>query len=142
MTSLIRYRAIYERNLTFLKTQATPNGPAHGPSLMNIVMELRKCCNHPFLIEGAEAQILRQTGVVPGGSVGDVLVSSAGKMVLVNKLLPKLRKQGRKVLIFSQARWLPDFTDGSLISQQVRWLPDFTDGSLISQQVRWLHDDI
>jgi hypothetical protein len=26
---------------------------------MNIVMELRKCCNHPFLIEGAEAQILR-----------------------------------------------------------------------------------
>ena len=27
---------------------------------MNVVMELRKCCNHPFLIEGAEAQILAQ----------------------------------------------------------------------------------
>ena len=78
------------------------------PSLLNLQVELRKCCNHPFLIEGAEAHILRQSGVVPGGSVGDALVSSAGKMVLVNKLLPKLRKQGRKVLIFSQVRWLPD----------------------------------
>ena len=35
-------------------------GRAAAPSLMNVVMELRKCCNHPFLIEGAEAQILAQ----------------------------------------------------------------------------------
>ena len=51
-----RYRAIYERNVAFL----TMEGRAAAPSLMNVVMELRKCCNHPFLIEGAEAQILAQ----------------------------------------------------------------------------------
>lgn len=28
------------------------------PSLMNIMMELRKCCNHPFLIRGVEQTIL------------------------------------------------------------------------------------
>ena len=53
---LLRYRAIYERNVAFL----TMEGRAAAPSLMNVVMELRKCCNHPFLIEGAEAQILAQ----------------------------------------------------------------------------------
>ena len=99
-----RYRAIYERNLGFLSTAATAGGAAHGPSLMNIVMELRKCCNHPFLIEGAEFQILSSAGggAAGRGAVGQQLVDSAGKMVLVHKLLPKLRKQGRKVLIFSQ----------------------------------------
>lgn len=30
------------------------------PSLMNIMMELRKCCNHPFLIRGAEESIMRE----------------------------------------------------------------------------------
>ena len=33
------YRAIYERNLDFLSSAA---GSSHAPSLMNIVMELRK----------------------------------------------------------------------------------------------------
>jgi len=50
------YRAIYERNLSFL----TMEGKSAAPSLMNVVMELRKCCNHPFLIDGAEGQILAQ----------------------------------------------------------------------------------
>ncbi|CAN0439936.1 unnamed protein product, partial [Laminaria digitata] len=42
------YRAIYEQNTTFLlqgKKRAQ-----EGPSLMNLAMELRKCCNHPYLI--------------------------------------------------------------------------------------------
>lgn len=42
------YRAIYEQNTTFLlqgKKRAQD-----GPSLMNLAMQLRKCCNHPYLI--------------------------------------------------------------------------------------------
>lgn len=31
------------------------------PSLMNVMMELRKCCNHPFLIRGAEQTIIAET---------------------------------------------------------------------------------
>lgn len=30
------------------------------PNLMNVMMELRKCCNHPFLIKGAEDAILEE----------------------------------------------------------------------------------
>ena len=43
------YRAILERNFSFLSR----GGSAQNmPSLMNTMMELRKCCNHPFLING------------------------------------------------------------------------------------------
>lgn len=49
------YRAIYERNTSFLYKGAKAN---NAPSLMNVVMELRKCCNHPFLIRGAEDRII------------------------------------------------------------------------------------
>ena len=43
------YRAILERNFTFL---AKGGSNANMPNLMNTVMELRKCCNHPYLVQG------------------------------------------------------------------------------------------
>lgn len=49
------YRAIMERNFSFLCKGASST---NTPNLMNVMMELRKCCNHPFLIKGAEEAIL------------------------------------------------------------------------------------
>jgi chromodomain-helicase-DNA-binding protein 7 len=51
------YRALYEKNLAVLH----PRGKkaCDGPSLMNVAMELRKCCNHPFLLRGVRDQVLR-----------------------------------------------------------------------------------
>uniref|UniRef100_A0A1X7TGY8 Helicase C-terminal domain-containing protein n=1 Tax=Amphimedon queenslandica TaxID=400682 RepID=A0A1X7TGY8_AMPQE len=43
------YRAILERNFTFLT-----KGSNTVPNLLNTMMELRKCCNHPFLIADAD----------------------------------------------------------------------------------------
>ncbi len=43
------YRAILERNFSFL---AKGGGGSNLPSLMNTMMELRKCCNHPYLVNG------------------------------------------------------------------------------------------
>ena len=104
-------------------------------------MELRKCCNHPFLIAGVEQNemeaieenMLHPTtsssngngngsgdGEKPGGKgasttgggggkldqkvfqqrrIEEGLIPSSGKMVLLDKLLPKLRKEGHKVCI-------------------------------------------
>lgn len=45
------YRAIFEHNHAFLNFGATRQT---APKLMNIQMELRKVCNHPFLLEGVE----------------------------------------------------------------------------------------
>ena len=57
-------------------------------------MQLRKVCNHPFLISGAEARI--------AAYYISALVNSSGKLVFVDKLLPRLIASGSKTLIFSQ----------------------------------------
>ena len=79
---------------------------------MNVMMELRKCCNHPFLIRGVENALLAPAGSSEGSPEGSSecssetllkgIISTSGKMVLLDKLLPKLRAQGHKVLLFSQ----------------------------------------
>ena len=43
------YRAILEKNFTFLAKGANQH---NMPNLINTMMELRKCCNHPYLIKG------------------------------------------------------------------------------------------
>ncbi|KAG5298153.1 chromatin remodelling complex ATPase chain ISW1 [Histoplasma ohiense] len=62
--------------------------------LLNIVMQLRKCCNHPYLFEGAEPG--------PPYTTDEHLIDNAGKMVILDKILKRMKNQGSRVLIFSQ----------------------------------------
>ena len=62
--------------------------------LLNIVMQLRKCCNHPYLFDGAEPG--------PPYTTDEHLVYNSGKMVILDKILAKMKEQGSRVLIFSQ----------------------------------------
>ncbi|KAJ8608174.1 hypothetical protein MRB53_039772 [Persea americana] len=62
--------------------------------LLNIVMQLRKCCNHPYLFDGAEPG--------PPYVTDDTLVTNSGKLVLLDKLLKRYKADGSRVLIFSQ----------------------------------------
>merc|ERR1719163_1959306 len=64
-------------------------------SLQNKLMQLRKICNHPFLIEDHTC--------ANGISVTDErIVRFSGKMQVLDKMLRELKAQGRQVLIFSQ----------------------------------------
>lgn len=97
------YRAILERNFSFL--QKGTASAANIPNLMNTMMELRKCCIHPYLLNGAEDQIqfdYKQVNGEDKEAYYKALIDSSGKMVLVDKLLPKLKAGGHRVLIFSQ----------------------------------------
>lgn len=91
------YRAILEKNFGFLK-----KGGSAGPSLINIMMELRKCCIHPYLIAGAEDRIVAERNAVSAEDQYRCLIEASGKLVLIDKLLKKLKEGGHKVLIFSQ----------------------------------------
>ncbi len=71
--------------------------------LLNIVMQLRKCCNHPYLFEGAEPG--------PPYTTDEHLVDNAGKMMVLDKLLKRMEKQGSRVLIFSQMSRLLDILE-------------------------------
>jgi SWI/SNF-related matrix-associated actin-dependent regulator of chromatin subfamily A member 5 len=62
--------------------------------LLNLVMQLRKASNHPYLFENVEDRTL--------DAYGEHLVENCGKMIVLDKLLKKLKAQGSRVLIFSQ----------------------------------------
>lgn len=70
-------------------------------TLLNVLMDLKKCCNHPFLFDSAEDSY-RGAGA-GGGDEATRLVVTSGKMVLLDKLLTRLKATGHRVLIFSQA---------------------------------------
>ena len=102
------YRAIYEQKTGFLYK----GGAKDGPSLSNLAMELRKCCNHPFLIKGAETELSKH---FEGETPLNQLVKSSGKMMLLDKLLPKLKQDGHRVLIFSQFRIMLNIIEDYMI---------------------------
>ncbi|KAG7386000.1 hypothetical protein PHYPSEUDO_000855 [Phytophthora pseudosyringae] len=70
------------------------SGGVSKSALQNIVMQLRKCCGHPYLFEGQEDRSL--------DPLGDHVVENCGKMVLMDRLLKKLKQRGSRVLIFTQ----------------------------------------
>uniref|UniRef100_A0A8B9ICI1 Chromodomain helicase DNA binding protein 9 n=1 Tax=Anser brachyrhynchus TaxID=132585 RepID=A0A8B9ICI1_9AVES len=121
------YRAILEKNFAFLSKGA---GQANVPNLVNTMMELRKCCNHPYLIKGAEEKILGEFKETYSPSAPDfhlqAMIQSAGKLVLIDKLLPKMKAGGHKVLIFSQMVRCLDILEDYLIHK--RYLYERIDG--------------
>ncbi|CAN0462881.1 unnamed protein product, partial [Ectocarpus sp. 12 AP-2014] len=106
-----------DRNTTFLlqgKKQARD-----APSLMNLAMQLRKCCNHPFLINGVEDDVSQQLG---GNKTSkEHLVKHSGKLVLLDKLLPRLKTQGHRVLLFSQFKMMLDILEDYLIASDISY---------------------
>ncbi|KAF9433931.1 hypothetical protein BGZ76_008803 [Entomortierella beljakovae] len=64
--------------------------------LMNLVMQLRKVCNHPFLFDWPLDPKTRMP------VLSEDLLNSSGKMLVLNRLLDALFSRGHKVLIFSQ----------------------------------------
>jgi chromodomain-helicase-DNA-binding protein 1 len=91
----------YYRNI-LTKNYAALNQGAKGPkqSLLNIMMELKKASNHPFMFPSAEDRL------VPQGTRSDeylrTLITSSGKLMLMDQLLAKLKRDNHRVLIFSQ----------------------------------------
>eukprot|EP00879_Flechtneria_rotunda_P001459 GHRR01001613.1.p1 GENE.GHRR01001613.1~~GHRR01001613.1.p1 ORF type:complete len:1090 (+),score=452.35 GHRR01001613.1:198-3467(+) len=91
------YAALLQKDIDAL------NGGADRSRLLNVVMQLRKCCNHPYLFQGAEPG--------PPYITGDHLVENSGKMVLLDKLLKRLQQRGSRVLVFSQMTRMLDILE-------------------------------
>ena len=89
-----QYKNILKRDMDALYQSSSAALTANKSRLMNLVMQLRKCCNHPYLFEGVEDKSL--------DPFGDHLVTNAGKMMVLDKLLLRLKQQGSRCLIFSQ----------------------------------------
>jgi SWI/SNF-related matrix-associated actin-dependent regulator of chromatin subfamily A member 5 len=81
--------------------------------LLNIVMQLRKCCNHPYLFDGAEPG--------PPYTTDEHLVFNSGKMIILDKLLKSMKAKGSRVLIFSQMSRLLDILEDYCIFREYQY---------------------
>jgi chromodomain-helicase-DNA-binding protein 1 len=90
------YKNILTRNYAALSDASG----GQKQSLLNIMMELKKISNHPYMFHGVEDRVLagsdRREDQIKG------LITSSGKMMLLDQLLAKLKKDNHRVLIFSQ----------------------------------------
>ncbi|CAO3622217.1 unnamed protein product [Cunninghamella blakesleeana] len=87
------YQRILEKDLDAVNGAGTTKREGKT-RLLNIVMQLRKCCNHPYLFDGAEPG--------PPYTTDQHIVDNAGKMAVLDKLLARFKAQGSRVLLFSQ----------------------------------------
>lgn len=81
--------------------------------LLNLVMQLRKCCNHPYLFDGAEPG--------PPYTTDEHLVNNAAKMVMLDKLLKRMKAQGSRVLIFSQMSRVLDILEDYSVMREYQY---------------------
>ncbi|MED6283658.1 Chromodomain-helicase-DNA-binding protein 1-like [Characodon lateralis] len=88
------YKAILTRDYeAFVNEQGSKN------RLLNILMNLRKCVDHPYLFDGVEPEPFQ---------IGEHLVEASGKLCLLDNILAFLHKGGHRVLLFSQMKRMLD----------------------------------
>nr|CAD1819092.1 unnamed protein product [Ananas comosus var. bracteatus] len=99
------YRAMLTKNYQILRNMGKG---AVQQSMLNIVMQLRKVCNHPYLIPGTEPE---------SGSVEflhEMRIKASAKLMLLHQMLKILERDGHRVLIFSQMTKLLDILEDYL----------------------------
>ncbi|CAF0863016.1 unnamed protein product [Adineta ricciae] len=101
------YRAILTKNFDALNVK----GGGAQVSLLNIVMELKKCSNHPYLLPAGHFEAPRAPNLAYEGIA---LIKASGKLDLLAKMLKKLKEQGHRVLIFSQMTRMLDILEDFL----------------------------
>ncbi|PSK56505.1 hypothetical protein B9Z65_6129 [Elsinoe australis] len=84
--------------------------------LSNMLMQLRKLCNHPFVFEEVEDQIN------PGRGTNDSLWRTAGKFELLDRVLPKFQATGHRVLMFFQMTQIMNIMEDFLRLRGIQYL--------------------
>ncbi|EXJ80412.1 hypothetical protein A1O1_08557 [Capronia coronata CBS 617.96] len=89
---------LYMQLMTHNKLAVTDGkgGKTSMRGLSNMLMQLRKLCNHPYVFEPVEDQMN------PGRGTNDSIWRTSGKFELLDRVLPKFRATNHRVLMFFQ----------------------------------------
>ncbi|EPT32235.1 SWI2/SNF2 ISWI-like SANT [Toxoplasma gondii ME49] len=71
--------------------------------LLNLAMQLRKACNHPYLFDGYESE--------HADPFGEHVIENAGKLRFCDRLLRRLIQENRRCLIFTQMTKMIDILE-------------------------------
>jgi len=153
------YRACLEQNRALL-LRGVGAVNAGAVSFNNVSMMLRHCCNHPWLIreieQSALVQLASESSMREPATLAehndvdlwrrtrakleaedearyvDRLVQTSGKLVLLDKLLPKLKADGHRVLLFSQFTKMLDLIEDLVRGR--RWSYERLDGAVTGRE--------
>lgn len=104
------YKQLLLRDLDSITGKASGK---NRTAVLNIVMQLRKCCGHPYLFEGVEDRTL--------DPLGEHLVENCGKLSMVDKLLKRLKELGSRVLIFTQMTKVLDILEDYMVMRGYKY---------------------
>ncbi|KAK9462202.1 SNF2 family N-terminal domain-containing protein [Lipomyces oligophaga] len=111
------YEQMLKYNMLFVGTGPHAGGTKSGlKGLSNQIMQLRKICNHPFVFEEVENLIN------PDKSTNDDLWRTAGKFELLDRMLPKFKTTGHRVLMFFQMTQIMDIMEDFLRLRGMEYL--------------------
>ncbi|XP_050433310.1 chromodomain-helicase-DNA-binding protein 1 isoform X2 [Adelges cooleyi] len=85
------YKWILTKNYNALRK----GSKGSSTTFLNIMIELKKCCNHALLTKPQENENTSDDNL-------QTLLRGSGKLMLLDKLLVRLKETGHRVLIFSQ----------------------------------------
>ncbi|KAE8687441.1 putative ATP-dependent DNA helicase CHR12 [Hibiscus syriacus] len=88
---LSAWQKAYYQQVTEKGRVGLDNGSGKSKRLQNLTMQLRKCCNHPYLFVPTHNMWQKEE-----------IFRASGKFELLDRLLPKLHRTGHRVLLFSQ----------------------------------------
>lgn len=107
------YQMMLKYNVLFA---GTADAPVTIKNANNQLMQLRKICNHPFVYEEVENLIN------PSVETNDHIWRVAGKFELLDKVLPKFKATGHRVLIFFQMTQIMDIMEDFLRLRGLKYM--------------------
>ena len=111
----VLYQQMLKHNALFVG--ADVSGQKLGiKGLNNKIMQLRKICNHPFVFEEVEA-VLNSSKLT-----NDLIWRTSGKFELLDRILPKFKALGHRVLLFFQMTQVMDIMEDFLRWRNMQYL--------------------
>lgn len=110
------YQQMLKHRRLFIFDDSTHQKFSSSRGFNNQIMQLRKICNHPFVFEEVEDQLN------PTRETNDNIWRSAGKFELLERILPKFKATGHRVLIFFQMTQVMDIMEDFLRYLDMKYL--------------------
>ncbi|KAH8827856.1 P-loop containing nucleoside triphosphate hydrolase protein [Flagelloscypha sp. PMI_526] len=99
-------------DLVAAESQDKSKNSNNWTKLMNLLLQLRRICDHPYLLLHAEPD---------PWSIGEHIVAGSSKLVFIDKLTKELLPKGEKILIFSQWTEMLNNVEDLLFMRGIRY---------------------
>ncbi|CAL9735356.1 nuclear protein Sth1p/NPS1 [Monosporozyma servazzii] len=110
------YQQMLKHNALFVGAGTEGATKSGIKGLNNKIMQLRKICNHPFVFDEVE-------GVVnPTRGNSSLLYRVSGKFELLDRVLPKFKASGHRVLMFFQMTQVMDIMEDFLRMKNLKYM--------------------